>query len=284
MKLILVSISFFLLILSTEIYPQFFTEEDVSIFFEKIEFAKNNNLKDLPLNEIISAIGKTFISTDYIAHTLEVTDNEELIINLRGLDCTTFLETTFALALCIKNNETEFENFQSYLKKIRYRNGKIENYTSRLHYFSDWIYDNQRKNLIEDVTKKIGGVEKKFNVNFMSSNPHLYKHLKNNPKFIPIIKKQESEISKRNYYFIPENKISGIDNEIKNGDFIALVTNQNGLDIGHVGIAIKNQNGKTHFLHAPVVGKKVEITSEPLYEYVKNSKKHIGIIVLRTVE
>lgn len=284
MKSFLFSITLFFVLISNLIFSQVFSEEDISIFNNKIEFAKNNNLKDLSLNEIIATIGKSFISTPYVAHSLEVTDKEELIINFKGLDCTTFLETTFALALCIKNNKTDFEDFISYLKKIRYREERIEDYTSRLHYFSDWIFHNQRKNLIEDVTKNLGGIQIIFDLNFMSTNPHLYKHLKNNPDYIPIISKQEKDISARKYFYIPANRISNISSQIKNGDLIALVTNQKGLDIGHVGIAVRKENGKIHFLHAPQVGSYVQITSEPLHEYVRKSKKHTGIIILRAVE
>jgi hypothetical protein len=284
MKSFYLSITLFFILISNSIFSQVFSEEDISIFNDKIKFAKNNNLKDLSLNEIIASIGKSFISTPYLAHSLEVTDKEELVINFKGLDCTTFLETTFALALCIKNNKTDFEDFISYLKKIRYREEKIEDYTSRLHYFSDWIYHNERKNLIKDVTKNLGGIQKNFDLNFMSTNPHLYKHLKNNPDYVPIINKQERDISSRQYFYIPANRISNISNQIKSGDFIALVSNQKGLDIGHVGIAIKNENGKIHFLHAPQVGSYVQITSEPLHEYVRKIKKHIGIIILRAVE
>lgn len=288
MKLLKLNALFLLIILLLIILPnsysQVYTEQDITIFKNKIEYAGKNNLIDLPINEIIASIGKTFISTPYVAHSLEITDKEELIINLRGLDCTTFLETTFAIALCIKNDKNHFEDFQNYLKMIRYREGEIKDYTSRLHYFSDWIYDNQKKNLIENITKNLGGVDIKFNLNFMSSNPNLYKHLKNNPDHISIIKEQEKNISSRQYFYIPKDKISQIEYLLKNGDFIALVTNQKGLDIGHVGIAVKNESGKIHFLHAPQVGSYVQITTEPLHEYVRKSKKHSGIIILRAIE
>lgn len=276
----------FLLILNFVAYPldQIYNDEDLFIFKSKIEFAEKNNLKELPLNEIISAVGKSFISTPYQAHSLEITDTEELVINLRGLDCTTFLETTFAIALCIKNNQTTFENFKDYLQKIRYREEKIEDYTSRLHYFSDWIYHNQKKKLVKDVTKEMKGEVKKFVVNFMSENPHLYKHLKNNPDFIKVIRNQEKEITQRQYHYIPENKLKLIDDKIREGDLIAFTTNIRGLDISHVGIAVKGENGKTYFLHAPQVGSYVEITSEPLQQYVLKLKKHTGIIVLRVLE
>lgn len=273
-----------LLFQSSTLYSQVYSDEDVKIFNSKIEFAENNNLREQPLNKIIALIAKYFITTPYEAHTLEISDSEELIINLRTLDCTTFLESVFAISLCVKNNKTTFDDFKSYLKMIRYRNGKIEDYTSRLHYFSDWIHHNQIKNLIKDVTKDLSGVKKKFSLNFMSSNPHLYKHLKNNPGFLPVIKGQEEEISSRTYHFVPEKNISQIENQIQEGDFIALTTNVKGLDIGHVGIAVKGQNDRTYFLHAPQVGGFVEITENPLSEYVMKNKKHTGIIILRAID
>jgi len=267
--------------ITTNFFSQVFSEKDLEIFNSKIQFAQERNLKKLPFNKIISEIGKSFISTPYEAHTLEISDEEELVINFRQLDCTTFLETTFALSLCVKNEKTSFEDFQYFLKQIRYREGLIKDYPSRLHYFSDWIYDNQRKQLIKDVTKELGGEQVKFNVNFMSKNPHLYKHLKNNPDFISMIKKQEKEISNRTYFYIPSDKIFTVENKIQDGDFIALTTNQKGLDIGHVGFAVKGDDNKTYFLHAPQVGSYVQITTDTLSDYVKKSKKHTGIIVLR---
>lgn len=267
-----------------KIFSQVFEQKDIDIFHSKIELAKINNYQNLTLNQVIELIGKSFISTPYLPNPLEITEEENLVINLRGLDCTTFLETSFAIALCIKNNKTTFNDFQYYLKKIRYRNGIITDYTSRLHYFSDWIYDNKKKNLITDLTKDLGGIDINFNLNYMSSNYNLYKHLKNNTQFIPIIKEQEKNISKRIYSFIPTNKISKILKKIKSGDFIAITTNIKGLDISHVGIAVKRENNKTYFLHAPSVGKFVEITEKPLDEYIKSNKKNTGIIVLRAVE
>jgi len=281
---ILLLSKFYLIILFfayTTAYSQNFSEQDLEIFNSKIKLANEKNLKDLPLNEIFVEIAKSFISTPYIAHTLEITEKEELVINLRGLDCTTFLETSLALSLCIKNDKTSFEDFQNFLTHIRYRGGLIKEYPSRLHYFSDWIFDNKKKQLINDVTKELDGIKIKFNVNYMSKNPHLYKHLTNNDNFVSEIKKYEKDISNRVYYYIPANNIASIEDKIQNGDIIALTSNQKGLDIRHVGIAIKKDNNKTYFLHAPQIGSFVQVTNEILSDYVKKNKKHSGIIVLR---
>lgn len=272
------------LVFSTNTFAQIFSDDDVEVCNSKFQLAVDQNLQSKPINEVIVEIGKTFIGTDYVAHTLEKKDDEQLIINLTGLDCTTFLETTLTFARCIKKGKTSFEDYQKELMFIRYRDGKIDKYPSRLHYFSDWIFNNQQKGIVEDVTKEIGGKPIKFKVDFMSENSDLYKQLKGNPTFIPIIKKQESEINKRQYYYLPENDIEKSESKIKSGDLIALTTSDKGLDIGHVGIAIKMDDGRIHFLHAPLAGKKVQITEMPLSEYTKKIKKHTGIIVLRVNE
>lgn len=273
-----------LLVLSSNLTAQSFSEKAVEICNSKFSLAVNKSLKDKPINEVIVEIGKSFLGTEYVAHTLEKDGDENLVINLTELDCTTFLENALTFSRCIKKNKTSFEDYQNELTFIRYRDGKIDKYPSRLHYFSDWIFNNQQKGIVKDITKEIGGKSIKFNLNFMSENPKYYKQLTENPKFIPLIKNQEKEINLRQYYYIPEDDIEKLESKIQNGDLIALTTSDKGLDIGHVGIAVKMNNGRIHFMHAPLAGSKVQITETPLSDYVKKIKKHTGIIVLRVLE
>lgn len=269
---------------SFKINSQVFSEKDVEICNSKFTLAIDKSLNQKPINEVVAEIGKSFLNTEYVAHTLEKEGDEQLVINLTGLDCTTFLETSLAFARCIKKGKTSFQDYQNELTFIRYRDGKLDKYPSRLHYFSDWIYNNQQKGIVKDITEEIGGKPIRFKVNFMSENPKFYKQLQDNPAFIPIIQKQEAEINSRQYYYIPENDIEKVESKIQSGDLIALTTSDKGLDIGHVGIALKMDDGRIHFLHAPLVGSKVQITESPLSDYAKKIKKHTGIIVLRVLE
>jgi hypothetical protein len=277
-------VTLLLFVLSINIYSQIYSDQDVNVCNSKFKLATEQSLKDKPINEVIVAIGKSFIGTVYVAHTLEKEGDEQLVVDLTGLDCTTFLESTLALAQCIKEGKTSFKDFQNELTFIRYRDGKIDKYPSRLHYFSDWIFNNQQKGIIKDITKEIGGKKIKFNVSVMTANLNYYKQLQQHPEFIPVIKKQEEVINSRDYYYIPEDEIGNIENKIKTGDLIALTTNNKGEDIGHVGFAIKLEDGRIHFMHAPMAGKKAQITEIPLSDYVKKIKKHTGIIVLRALE
>lgn len=279
-----IKIFFLVLFIAQFNSAQIFSEKDVEICNSKFELAVDKNLSEKTLNDIIVEIGKSFIGIEYVAHTLEKDGAEQLVINLTGLDCTTFLETSLAFARCVKSGKTTFEDYKKELTYIRYRDGIIDEYPSRLHYFSDWIYNNIKKGIVKDVTKELGGEEIKFNVHYMSTHPESYKHLKENPDFIPIIRKQEKEINKRTYYYIPKTKVKAIENKIETGDLIAITSSVKGLDINHVGYAVKMKDGKTYFMHAPQANTKVQITPEPLHEYLKKIKRHTGIIVLRSRE
>ncbi len=256
-------------------------KDDEKIFYEKFNWAVKNHLDKKPINFIITEIGKSFLGAEYAPNTLEKQGNESLVVNLQKFDCTTFLESVLAISRCIKKKLKSFPDFKNELTFIRYRNGKINLYPSRLHYFSDWIKDNEKKGVIKDITESIGGVPISFQPNYMSSHPKFYKQLNDNSGFIEAVKNQEKEISKRQYYYIPADKISEIENTIENGDLIAITTNVKGLDVAHVGYALKKDDGRIYFLHAPLLNSVVQISRKPLPEYIKSIKKDTGIIVLR---
>ncbi len=276
-------IAFFIL-LSAVTLAQVYNSEDVEICKSKFDLSIDKNMLDMPIGDVIAEVGKSFLGLPYEAHTLETDGEEQLVIHLTGLDCTTFLENCLTFARCIKASETSFEDYQKHLTQLRYRDGKIDKYPSRLHYFSDWIFNNTKKGIVKDITKEIGGEPLKFEVGFMSTHPDSYKQLKENNSFIPAISKYEDDINSREYYYIPKEKVAEHESEINNGDLIAITTNLKGLDIGHVGVAVKLDDGRIHFMHAPLVGAKVQISENPIGDYLAKVKKHTGIIVLRAVE
>ncbi|MFC2134659.1 N-acetylmuramoyl-L-alanine amidase-like domain-containing protein [Bacteroidota bacterium] len=274
----------YLIFVSFAYSQSIYTKADVNICESKFEFAVYEKLADLPFSEIIIKIGRSFIGTKYTANSLEKGDEEKLVIHLSGLDCYTFLESCLVFARCIKLGKTTFEDFQNELTKIRYRKGVIDQYPSRLHYFSDWIYNMNRRKIIKDITKDIGGVPYDNKVNFMSTHASSYKKLGSDPKFIEKIAMIEEMISLRSYYYIPQNKIESVEENLISGDIIGITTNIDGLDIIHTGIAIRLDDGRIHLLHSSQTGKKVQITKRSLADYIKKNKRQTGIIVVRAIE
>lgn len=256
-----------------------YNRQDSLIYESYIE--KHKGQANLPVNEIIINTAKYFLGKPYTASTLEASDKEKLIINLREFDCTTLVENCIALSLTIKSGDLSFKNYSAILMKLRYRNGEIKGYTSRLHYTSDWIYENERQNIIKDITANIGGKNIPKRINFMSTHPQLYKHLKNNPQNINKLKETEEDIYNRNHYIIiPKSLITKHSEGIKNGDIIGFATSVPGLDYSHIGIAYWEEEN-LHFIHASSKMKEVVIEEKTLSDYCVGSKSCSGISVLR---
>jgi len=214
----------------------------------------------------------------YVEKTLEIGETESLIINLKGFDCTTYVENVLAFSLLLQNNGRQFENFAKNLETIRYRNGELNGYPSRLHYFSEWIRNNEQKGLVKDITNSLGGKEHQKHINFMGTHRALYPFLADdqNYKEMRIV---EKELAGERLCILAQDEIENNEDKIRSGDIIALATSIDGLDVTHTGFAIE-QNGRIHLLHASSAGS-VRITQEPLVDYLKKIKNNIGIIVAR---
>ncbi len=285
-------ISIFLIVFFSQIISaqqlsaEFYAPKDLTVFFDYTSIYGKDKTKGI--GSLVVETGKYFLGKPYVAGTLEVGNSEQLIVNLSEFDCTTFVETCLALSRTIKNesfdsknpNEENFRLFAQELEKIRYRDGKINGYPSRLHYFSDWIQNNQKKGVVTDVTASIGGVAYSINIGFMSANPDKYKQLSNNPDFIADIAKAERRVNYSDLYYIPKYKIEAIKKQIQTGDIIAFTTNIQGLDVSHVGLAVW-QKGELYLLHASLSAKKVIVSTQPLVAYTQGVKNHTGIMVAR---
>ncbi len=253
--------------------------KDKEVFKSKISELKNSNTANTSIEKTIIAVGSSFLGTPYVAKTLEIDPNESLVVNFQGLDCTTFVENVVAFSLMLKNNEDDFDSYTYYLQKIRYRDGILDGYGSRLHYFSEWISNNEKKGILKDITGGIGGKELKKNINFMSTHRELYPFLKNDKNF-DRIKQSEARINQSYFCYLPKDQINDNESFINSGDIIAITTSIEGLDISHTGIAIRQKTGRIHLLHASTSGK-VLISKVPLATYLQKLKNNTGIIVSR---
>lgn len=252
--------------------------EDKSLFETKINDLEQT--KAMSLVDTIISVGQSFLGTPYVEQTLEVGDTETLVVNFGGLDCTTFVENVLAFSMMLQNQQKDFENFTENLETVRYRNGNLEGYPSRLHYFTEWIRNNEKKGLIEDITAELGGVELEKPINFMGTHRNLYPFLASDENFEAMVS-VEKEIAKEKFCYLPQDEIESKEHLIKSGDILALATSIKGLDVTHTGIAIHQPDGRLHLLHASSKNGEVEISELPLADYLKNIKSNIGIIVAR---
>ncbi len=285
MRILILSVFYFLLAscafkgnVETEKFKTISTEEDEEILQQVFElFAEETNS---PTSLLMVKLGTYFMETPYVAHTLEKGDEEQLVVNLRGLDCTTLVENCLALTKTIQSGEHTFEHFTKELKNVRYRNGKIDGYPSRLHYTTDWIFDNQQKKLVRNLSKEIGATPYPKEINFMSTHPDSYRQLKDSSHLVEIIAQKENDINSRQHFYIPEQKLAEVEDQLMDGDIVGITTSVEGLDISHMGILIR-KGGRIHLLHASSSAEKVVLSDETLEEYLMSSKSATGIMVAK---
>ncbi len=229
--------------------------------------------------ELALAVGIQFLGSPYVPDTLEQCGSEKLAINLRQMDCFTFVENIVALAMLMKEGKTAFADFAAVLKAMRYRGRQLKGYASRLHYFSDWLYDNQKKGFLKDITREAGGEPFLKKINFMTANRNKYPALKSETEFVRMLAVEQA-CSRRNLYYIPKARLKAGVPSIKDGDLIAIATDIEGLDVVHVGFAVRIKKG-LHLLHASQQAGKVVISEETLYRYLAKRKTRMGIMAAR---
>jgi len=240
---------------------------------------KTESHDDLLYGGLIAAIGRLFINKPYKAETLENAGKEKLIVNVSAFDCTTFVETVLVLARCAASGKVSPRAFRENLKTIRYRHGKIDGYASRLHYFTDWLRDNETKSFLKDISKNLGGKIQCKKINFMTAHRELYPALENKKKLAGI-SAMEKNLSRKTFYVIDKDKINAAQDKIRNGDVIAFTTSQNGLDVAHVGFALR-EGKSVRLLHASQKEGKVVVSKKTLVDYLKSNKTFTGIIIAR---
>jgi hypothetical protein len=265
---------------------------DDSIFSVKIKEAKAARIDKLPIGERVAAMGKLFLGTPYVAHTLDSdATNEQVVVNLRGFDCVTFYENMLAFARILKKypNPT-MANLSNELRYLRYRDGNIAGFHSRLNYTIDYFYNNEKKLAFvrEDVTRKIGGQYLQFDgreINFMTTHRSLYKQLAvSDSEYHAMLRIEKDIHARKDFYYIPKSDVSAVESKIETGDILGITTNISGLDCSHTGIAIRMPDGRIHFMHASSIMSKVIISSDPLADYLIHSAHQTGIIIARPRE
>lgn len=232
--------------------------------------------------DYVSAIGREFLGKPYVAHTLEG-ETEMLTVNLDELDCTTYVETVLALAKTAGEHRKSWRDFIYNLETIRYRGGTMKDYGSRLHYISDWIIDNGHRGNVQEVSNRAPRNDYVVKtLDFMSAHRDAYPALKDSAQYARIIDVERGYRSHR-FPYIKTNQLQGRDIQswLREGDVVCLTTKTKGLDVSHLGILTKGEDGEWHLMHASSSAGKVIVDPLPFYEYLRRSKTLTGFRVLR---
>lgn len=256
-----------------------YASQDTLFFQSLVETVQQYHLENQPPEELLVTIGKHFLKMPYHGHTLEAPGIEKLQVNFRGVDCTTFMENVVVLTRILKQKNVSFGAYTNELMKIRYRKGQLEAYPSRLHYLSDWFYENEQKGVLKNITREIGGIPFSKKIHFMSSHWDKYPALADTTyrKEIGLI---EQEINSRKMFYVPKHEVGKLEKKIQSGDIIGITTGIEGLDLIHVGLAVF-VGDRLHLMHASSDAKEVVISEKPLVDYLAGNRLQTGIMVAR---
>jgi hypothetical protein len=255
-----------------------------------LTIGKTLKIPSLPIGKRVVGYGKIFLGKPYVDKTLEINpESETVVCNLTGFDCVTFFENAWVFAR-ISHLDTLASDaaLVNGLRTLRYRDGKLDGYASRLHYTTDYFYNNAKRGNLKEMTSSIGGIYAVIEdkpIDFMSSHPASYKQIENNEAEWKRIEFYEREMANRGgFYYIKKENVAKIEKGIEDGDLIGITTSIPGIDCSHTGIAVRGDDGRIHLMHASLTKKKVIISDVPLADYLAGNSKQTGIIVYRPLE
>ena len=257
-------------------------------FDQLVQEARANNWKSLPIGERTATVGRAMVGTRYASYTLEIDDRIEApSVNFNGVDCWTFFEISLGFARMLDDPEVSWtpERLLHYIELDRYRNGQCTGeYLSRLHYLEDWLADNSRRGLVDDLTQELGGVRVNHAAQEMTYGWRHYRYLKANPALLEPLGRMEARVTARPLYQIPKGRVARIEGKLKSGDIIGIISRDRpGLySTSHVGLAYRTNDGVLHFMHAssPHNYGKVVVDAR-LSSYLARYRSDTGILVAR---
>ena len=284
---------------------------DRKIFNQLRRRASAENWINLPIGTLTQHVGESFLGSEYQANLLDrasqnilqnasqnrlqstsknTSSQETLTASLQQFDCVLFVETALALAQTFQQpdlTDAQAETlFFNALQQYRYRNGTLVNYCSRLHYFSDWMLDHNRRGLVQEMGRSLGGMPLDRSLSFMSQNWGKYPVLVAHPAFRTCITETEAAIDTKNVFYLPTQQISQHYSELQPGDVVGIVTRMKDLDVTHSGLVYQRfdangaaRSSKTGLLHASVRSG-IKISSD-LATYVAGVEGAMGIVVAR---
>lgn len=247
------------------------------------EAATKGQWREDTFGAAVGAVGLALRGVPYSAGTLEG-EREVCRVSLKGLDCVTFFESSLGIARIIwRNEELSSDALVDEVRRMRYRAGVVEGYTSRLHYYVDWVAENESNNVVKDISSSLPkAIVDERTINFMTEHSSAYPELKGNRKNIAAIRAVEEKINGLQRHWVPKRYIGETEKNLMTGDIVGITTSIAGLDVSHTGLCYRDDEGRLRLLHASLTKKKVLLDID-LDTYLAGNSKQTGIIVARPV-
>jgi hypothetical protein len=257
------------------------------LFARIVDKARTQKWSRLLIGELIGKIALELKDIPYVGFTLEESkDAEYCVVNLNGLDCVTFFEDSLCMARMIKKGKSAPADLLAEVQHTRYRGGKMGDFTTRLHYTTDWLVDNEKKGVVKILTPNLPGAQPfTQKVGIMSKHPENYRQLAAHSELIPAIRAIEDKINSRPLKYLPMDKLQSAEPLLRTGDIVGVTTTEEGIDVAHTGLCIKDAQGVVHFMDASSSRRNMKVTLEPEISQCLNwSPKLTGVMIARPLD
>lgn len=255
--------------------------ETLATFEAILAKAGRENIAARPYGEVVQWVGEQLLGRPYQAGMLDAPLEETLIVDLRTFDCVLYIENVLAISRAIATVAPSYEAYANGVRDLRYRDGEQGAYCSRLHYFSEWIANNEDRGTLRNVTAGIGGQRFPKTLDFMSTHRSSYPRMASDSVYSCVVGVEQG-LRGMQLFYIPQEKISDAYSQMQAGDIIATATNIGGLDVTHTGFVHKS-GARTGFMHASQASNEVKISPD-LEDYVKGIRSQVGVIVVRPLD
>jgi hypothetical protein len=229
--------------------------------------------------KLIEFYAQKQLGIPYVGGLLEVPQMEQLVVTLQGSDCVLFVEHSLALTLTTLQGSQQYDDLARNIALLRYQQGQVDGYASRLHYFSDWLQTNENKGIIQLLHQTEESLPIMDPVNFMTNHRSSYRQLANSDSLYTLLQQREAYLRDRHTRFIPQNRIPEFESTFQTGDILSFVSTIDGLDIAHTAIVVRD-GSRVGFYHASTTGKVIK-DPKTIYEYTTGRRNVNGIIVAR---
>ncbi|MFB6231539.1 MAG: N-acetylmuramoyl-L-alanine amidase-like domain-containing protein [Salinibacter sp.] len=237
------------------------------------------------IGALMQNIGLQFRGQPYLTGTLDAPSTETVVVRFDGFDCVTFVETTLALARSAQVADSSYAGFVRRLAEQRYRDGGPVGYCNRLHYFTEWLSDNEDRGLVRRLGEALGGRPLRDTLDFMSTHRSAYERFATNDSLFACIQKMEARLNVQQrrdpVRYVPQDSIRAVYDDLRAGDIVAFVSSVDGLDVAHTGLvyAPRDEADTIGLLHASLSDGVV--VSPDLQRYVQKIDAQIGMVVAR---
>jgi len=209
---------------------------------------------------------------------------ETLEIDLDAFECVSFIESTLAVARCGWSAERNERCFVRELEATRYRNGRMTDYASRLHYFVDWISDNESRGRLSNLTASLGG--EPMRKDFFYISERVLKPASSNQEGLASLAQEiqatEARLSSTPHSVLMRESAPQILSQLEDGDLLAFVRERPGMLVHHAGF-VYWANGAPRLLHASSYHGRVVITVRDVTNYLLRRPERRGVIVARPI-